>query len=87
MVVLRNTHVREFIVYSRRGCHLCDEMLEALEPLCRGRASLTVSDVDTKPEWQDAFGELVPVLYVDGEEICHYTLDRERVLGILGLSA
>ena len=78
--------MREFVVYSRRGCHLCDEMLESLEPLCRGRASLQVFDIDTRPEWQEAYGELVPVLQVDGEQICHYTLDKVRVLELLGLN-
>lgn len=78
--------MREFVLYSRRGCHLCDEMLEVLEPLCRGRAALVVNDVDACDEWQQAYGEFVPVLHVDGEEVCHYTLDKPRVLAILGLT-
>jgi len=75
--------VREFVVFSRRGCHLCEELLEQLEPLCRGRASLSVKDVDASPEWVAAYGLKVPVLLVDGEEICYYHLDRERVMKIL----
>ena len=75
--------MREFMVYSRRGCHLCDEMLEQLEPLCRGRGTLLVRDVDTSPEWTDAYGLHLPVLMVDGEEICRYQLDRSAVLQLL----
>jgi hypothetical protein len=75
--------VREFVVYSRRGCHLCEEMLEQLEPLCRGRGTLLVRDVDTSPEWTDAYGLHVPVLVVDGEEICRYQLDRPAVSQLL----
>ena len=75
--------MREFVVYSRRGCHLCEEMLEQLEPLCRGSAALLVRDVDTSPEWTDAYGLHVPVLMVDGEEICRYQLDRSAVLQLL----
>ena len=76
--------VREFLVYSRRGCHLCEELLEELEPLCRGRATISVRDVDTRDEWVEAYGEAVPVLVTEEREICRYHLDREAVLGLLG---
>lgn len=75
--------MREFVVYSRRGCHLCDDMLEALEPLCRGRASLIVRDVDTREEWAAAYGVYVPVLFADGQEISRYQMDREAVIALL----
>lgn len=75
--------MREFIVYSRRGCHLCEELLEQLEPLCRGKARVGVRDVDTNPEWAAAYGELVPVLYLDDQELCRYKLDQRRVKGVL----
>ncbi|MDH3510770.1 MAG: glutaredoxin family protein [Gammaproteobacteria bacterium] len=70
----------EVIVYSRRGCHLCELLLGELEPLVRGRASINVRDVDDRPEWQATYGERVPVVCCDGDEICHYTLDRAAVL-------
>jgi hypothetical protein len=75
--------VREMVVYSRRGCHLCEVMLEQLEPMCRGRAQLSVRDVDTRPEWAVSYGEKVPVLCCDNEELCHFELDRSRVESIL----
>jgi len=75
--------VRELVVYSRRGCHLCEEMLEELEPLCRGRASLSVCDVDSRQEWADAYGLHVPVLFVDGIEVSRYQLDRKTVVSLL----
>lgn len=75
--------VRELVVYSRRGCHLCEEMLEELEPLCRGRASLIVRDVDSRPEWADEYGLYVPVLVADGKEVARYRLNREAVVALL----
>lgn len=75
--------MRKFVVFSRRGCHLCEEMLEQLEPLCRGRASLTVENIEARPEWVEAYSLKIPVLVVDGEEICHYTLDRKKVAELL----
>jgi len=68
--------VREVIVYSRRGCHLCEELIATAEPLCRGRAELIVRDVDTRAEWVDLYGYEVPVLLVDGDEVCRHRLDE-----------
>ena len=78
--------MREFVVFSRRGCHLCEEMLEQLEPLCRGRATLAVEDVDSRPEWQTQYGEYIPVLVADGAEVCRYQLDRAAVMQLLKMN-
>jgi len=55
----------ELIVYSRRGCHLCDLLLEELEPLVRDRARIAVRDVDENPDWLAAYGERVPAAHFD----------------------
>lgn len=70
----------EVIVYSRRGCHLCELLLGELEALVRGRASVSVRDVDDRPEWRATYGERVPVVCCGGDEICQYKLDRVAVL-------
>ncbi len=79
--------MREFVVFGRRGCHLCDEMLEQLEPLCRGRVNLSVEDIESRDDWVEAYSLKIPVLVVDGQEICHYRLDLEKVEVLLGLEA
>ena len=66
----------EIIVYSRRGCHLCEVLLAELEPMVRGRARVSVRDVDHDPEWRSTYGERVPVVCVNGQEICQFQLDR-----------
>jgi thioredoxin reductase (NADPH) len=63
-------------VLSRGYCHLCEEMLSALQHL-QGRFSfeLRVVDVDEHAELEARWGDKVPVL-MDGDiEICHYHLD------------
>ena len=70
----------EFIVYSRRDCHLCELLLEEMEPLIRGQAHITVRDVDDDPAWCAVYGERVPVVRCDGDDICQYNLDRQAVL-------
>jgi len=75
----------ELVLYGRAGCHLCDEMRAGLEGL---RAdldfALRVVDVDTDPALSSRYGRLVPVLTLEGDELCHYFLDREAVLSRLG---
>ena len=77
-------------LYQRAGCHLCEDMLDALAPWS-GRLRLRQVDVDTSPQLQRSFGELVPVLAApDGVEICRYFLDEERLeryLAAPGISA
>lgn len=63
-------------VYSRSYCHLCDEMLAALRPLqARHGFELRVIDVDSDPQLEARYGELVPVLTHGERELCHYRLD------------
>ncbi len=69
----------EVVVYSRRGCHLCEDLLEELAPLLRGLATLTVRDIDSRPDWRERYDTRVPVVAVDGTEICDYFLDRTRL--------
>ena len=65
-------------VLSRRYCHLCEDMIAALEQF-QGRYSfeIEVVDVDSNPRLEEKWGDKVPVL-LDGErELCHYFLDGE----------
>jgi hypothetical protein len=72
-----------FTVYSRPGCHLCEDFIAALLPLCRGRARIVVEDVDRDPGWREAWGLRIPVLVVDGREICAVRVDPEAVTALL----
>ena len=68
-------------LYSRVYCHLCDDMLAALESL-RGEFAfeVTVLDVDADPALEAKYDELVPVLAgADDVELCHYHLDVAKV--------
>ena len=68
------------VVYGRAYCHLCDDMVAALTALQEeGGFSLEVVDVDADPELEARYDVLVPVLTLEGREICHYHLDREKL--------
>ncbi len=63
-------------VLSRDYCHLCHDMIAALEPLQAERGFLLkIVDVDAQPNLLEKYDELVPVLLAGETEICHYFLD------------
>jgi thioredoxin reductase (NADPH) len=41
--------------------------------------SVEVIDVDADPALEKQFGEWVPVLFANGERLCHYHLDALKV--------
>ncbi len=67
-------------LYSRGYCHLCHDMLAALETL-RGefRFELKVLDVDADPALLALYDALVPVLSAGEEELCRYFFDDAAV--------
>ncbi|NVD97249.1 glutaredoxin family protein [Massilia sp. BJB1822] len=76
-----------FTLYSRSYCHLCQDMLDALNALQTPQQPFTVEviDVDADDALVARFDELVPVLFasLDQPEICHYFLDEAKVRAIL----
>ncbi len=74
-------------VYSRPGCHLCDELMDQLMPLVRGLAAVDLCNVDSRSEWREKFGDRVPVVEVDGRFVCQYTLDAAALQLALMASA
>jgi hypothetical protein len=72
---------------TRAYCHLCDDMRTALAPLAaEARMPIVELDVDADPQLEARFGDRVPVLLdggVDGRELCHFRLDRTRILQAL----
>ena len=68
------------VLYARSYCHLCDEMLAALNAR-HGEFDFVVDvvDVDSDPVLEQRFGNLVPVLVRADMELCHYHLDLGKV--------
>jgi glutaredoxin len=73
--------VSEVTVFSRPGCHLCEVLLEELEPMCRASGvGVRVVNVDSDPAWQQRYGTRIPVVCAPtGEELSGWPFDRERV--------
>ena len=69
-----------FLMYSRPGCGLCEEMLHALAALPAAESfAVDVIDVDADHATKVRYGHKIPVLLFAGELVCHGRLDTEEV--------
>jgi len=68
--------LRQVVVYSRKGCHLCEIVKETLIKLQR-RGGFTWSevDVDSDDELRRQFTDEVPVVFIDGRKAFKYRTD------------
>jgi glutaredoxin len=76
--------VNALTIYSRPGCHLCDEMKEVVDRV--GRTSpLTVEviDISHDPELERLYGMEIPVLLVNGKKAAKYRVGEEELQRIL----
>lgn len=70
----------QLTLYIREGCHLCDDMEQALrEYAAELDFEIRRVPIDNDAELEQAYGTKVPVLVRDGEEICHYFLDTQAL--------
>jgi glutaredoxin len=57
-----------FVLYTRRNCHLCvDALLHLQKEQRRHGFELHIIDVDSDQSLSAKFGEMVPVITVDGQ--------------------
>ena len=72
-------------LYGKPGCHLCDDARRVIESVCAetGTAYDEV-DITTSPELMDAYGEQIPVTFVDGRQHDFWRVDPARLRKALG---
>ena len=66
-------------VYSRHGCHLCEDAVNTLESL-RGELDFEIEIIyiDGNPELEKLYGEQVPVTHIGGEHHDFWRVDPDR---------
>jgi glutaredoxin len=72
-------------LYGKPGCHLCEQAREVVEAV-RGEREFELQEVDVSldPALNRAYGERIPVVAVDGEELFEYHVDPEELRRRLG---
>ena len=66
-------------IYSRPGCHLCDDMKTTIErTLARAALDVRVEEIDisTDPDLEARYGTEIPVLLVDGKKAAKYRISE-----------
>jgi glutaredoxin len=68
----------QVILYGKPGCHLCDEARDVLRSVRLERDfDLVEVDVALDPGLNRDYGERIPVVAVDGEDLFEYFVDRQ----------
>ena len=63
-------------LYGKPGCHLCEDARAAVERVCApSSASSEEVDVSLDPRLHRRYGERIPVLALDGEELFEFFVD------------
>jgi glutaredoxin len=69
------------VIYTRAGCHLCDDAKASLRRLAVAHTEI---DIDGDPELTAEYGDLIPVITVDGKEHGYWRVDEARLIKELG---
>ena len=66
-------------VYSRHGCHLCEDAVNVLESLQEElNFEIEIIYIDGNPELEKLYGEQVPVTHIGGEHHDFWRVDPVR---------
>ena len=66
-------------VYSRHGCHLCEDAVKTLEGMREELAfEIEIIYIDGNSELEKLYGNEVPVIHIHGEHHDFYRVDPER---------
>jgi glutaredoxin len=73
-------------LYSRPGCHLCDDMKAIVERVARTTTpepTIEVVDISTDAELESRYGLEIPVLMIDGTKVAKYRIGEEELRRML----
>lgn len=67
----------KFTLYTRSGCHLCEDMEQSLPGLAiELNFNTEIIPIDNNVELEQIYGSKVPVLTLGDDIICEYFLDK-----------
>ena len=78
--------VIELTIYSRPGCHLCEDMKAVVTHVVGASAlPITVSEIDisTDRDLEARYGLEIPVLLLDGKKVAKYRVTEAELTRML----
>ena len=71
-------------IYSRPGCHLCDEMKAVVRTVAQSvPVTLEEIDISTDPRLEALYGLEIPVLMVEGKKAAKYRIGEGELRKML----
>jgi glutaredoxin len=65
------------VIYSRPGCHLCDDAKDIIERVRRRHVfELRIINIETDPQLEREYGEQIPVVLINGNKAFKYHVDE-----------
>ena len=66
-------------LYTREGCHLCDEAKAAMLPaLAHHKAELREIDIDDDAELRAMYNDSVPVIFIGADFFARYRVEAAK---------
>jgi glutaredoxin len=74
------------IIYSKPGCHLCDEMKALVHRTIANQTDVSLHEIDisTDPDLIERYGLEIPVLMIDGKKVAKYRVSEEELTRMIG---
>ena len=69
-------------IYSKPGCHLCDDMKAVAHRVARrmpGRLTVEEVDISTDPALEARYRVEIPVLVIDGARVAKYRITEAEL--------
>lgn len=76
--------MRRITIYSKPACHLCDLAKDVVDR-CRQKVDFTVEvvDISQNPQLFERYGNDIPVILLDGNEIARHFVRERQLLELL----
>lgn len=80
----RSGRVAQVVLVTRAGCHLCEQAAPVVAAeAARAGAAYAERDVDASPEDRAAYGDMVPVVLLDGAPHAYWQVDPRALRAAL----
>ncbi|MGZ4484129.1 MAG: glutaredoxin family protein [Nocardioidaceae bacterium] len=68
------------VLYTKPGCHLCDDARAVVEAVCAElHERYDEIDITTSEDLMSGYGEQIPVTFVDGSQHDFWRVDPDRL--------
>jgi len=76
----------QFVIYSKPGCHLCDEMKGVVRRVLGTDANRSLEEVDISNDTAllERYGVEIPVLMLDGVKVAKYRVTEAELRKMIG---